>query len=59
MEGLCATCKNMRQIVSDRGSVFLLCKLSAVDPNYPKYPRLPVLVCAGYEHKPDGSPAAT
>jgi hypothetical protein len=48
--GLCATCIHMRRIVSDRGSVFYLCELSKTDPTFPKYPRLPVLECAGFEH---------
>jgi hypothetical protein len=39
----------MRQIQSDRGSIFYLCERSATDASYPKYPRLPVLQCAGYE----------
>jgi len=39
----------MRRIVSDRGSVFYLCELSKVDPRYPKYPRLPVFTCKGYQ----------
>ena len=39
----------MRRIESDRGSIFYLCELSKVDPRFPKYPRLPVLSCAGYE----------
>lgn len=47
--GLCATCANMRRIVSDRGSVFYLCELSKVDPRFAKYPRLPVRECGGYE----------
>jgi hypothetical protein len=47
--GLCATCKFMRQIESDRGSVFYLCERSATDASFPKYPRLPVLQCRGYE----------
>jgi mannose-6-phosphate isomerase-like protein (cupin superfamily) len=47
--GLCATCAHVRIIRSDRGSLFHLCTLSAGDPRYPKYPRLPVLSCAGYE----------
>jgi hypothetical protein len=34
---------------NDRGSVFLLCLLSRTDARYPKYPRLPVLRCEGYE----------
>ncbi len=47
--GLCEHCRWMRKIKSDRGSVFYLCERSATDPNFPKYPRLPVLRCAGYE----------
>ena len=47
--GLCASCKHMRRIESDRGSVFYLCQLSKVDPRFPKYPRLPVLSCIVYE----------
>ena len=46
--GLCATCEHSRRIVSGKGSVFRLCRLSATDPRYAKYPRLPVMVCAGY-----------
>jgi hypothetical protein len=52
--GLCAGCRHSRPIESDRGSVFLRCELSLTDPRFPKYPRLPVLVCAGYEPKPSG-----
>jgi len=46
--GLCASCKNVRRIISDRGSRFFLCELSKTDPRFPKYPRLPVLSCSGY-----------
>jgi len=46
--GLCAMCAHVGVIRSDRGSVFYLCKLSAGDARFPKYPRLPVLSCAGY-----------
>jgi len=49
--GLCANCKWARGVVSDRGSVFLLCELSFSDPNFRKYPRLPVRSCSGYQHK--------
>jgi hypothetical protein len=52
--GLCATCVNVRRIISDRGSAFYLCELSKTDPSFPKYPRLPVLTCTGYE-RPDNS----
>jgi hypothetical protein len=48
--GLCTSCKHVRRISSELGSVFFLCRLSAVDPRFAKYPRLPVLSCSGYEN---------
>ena len=50
--GLCADCCHMRIITSDRGSQFYLCTRSATDSSFPKYPRLPVLQCRGYEKNP-------
>ena len=50
--GLCASCLYARHIESAKGSQFLLCELSQSDPAFPKYPRLPVLVCPGYSTKP-------
>jgi hypothetical protein len=47
--GLCATCQFMRRMASDKGSVFYLCERSKTDPSFPKYPRLPILQCRGYE----------
>ena len=47
--GLCATCAWARQVVSSRDAVFWRCARSEVDPRFPKYPRLPVLACAGWE----------
>jgi hypothetical protein len=35
-------------MTSDRGSTFLMCKLSFADARFAKYPQLPVLVCDGY-----------
>jgi hypothetical protein len=46
--GLCANCAYARRVESARGSVFYLCELSASNPQFPKYPRLPVLECFGY-----------
>jgi hypothetical protein len=46
--GLCADCVNAQKIRSDRGTKFILCRLSTTDPNYPKYPRLPIINCPGY-----------
>jgi hypothetical protein len=49
--GLCACCHFMRQMKSDRGAIFIRCELSATDASFPKYPRLPVLQCAGYRQR--------
>ncbi len=49
--GLCESCKNVEVTANRRGSRFYLCKLSAHDARFPKYPRLPVLACEGYERK--------
>ena len=46
--GLCSTCVHQKLIGNTRGSTFSLCERSKTDPAYPKYPRLPVLRCAGY-----------
>jgi hypothetical protein len=47
-EGLCPGCANVQVITSDRGSRFYLCRLSAVDERFPKYPMQPVVACSGY-----------
>jgi hypothetical protein len=49
--GLCADCLHARRVESARGSVFFLCRRSADDPSFPKYPRLPVIACPGYEQR--------
>jgi len=46
--GLCARCANVKIVETPRGSRFYLCRLSATDPRFPKYPRLPVLTCTGF-----------
>lgn len=52
MAGLCGTCVHAKGIESAKGSVFLLCRLSSVDPRFPRYPSLPVLQCSGYSATP-------
>jgi hypothetical protein len=54
--GLCASCRHARCIESDRGSIFVLCGYAAVDPRFPKYPRLPMLACTAYAPASDGAP---
>ena len=49
--GLCSNCQHSREIESDRGSIFIMCKLSFEDSHFAKYPRLPVLNCSGYRAK--------
>lgn len=46
--GLCESCRNVKVVETRTGSRFFLCRLSEVDPRFPKYPRIPVLRCAGY-----------
>ena len=55
--GLCDSCVHQRLVRSGRGSVFSLCRLAASDPRFPKYPRVPVLECAGFEERGDEAPA--
>jgi hypothetical protein len=55
--GLCDTCTHQQVVRNTRGSVFSLCLRSRTDPAYPKYPRVPVLSCAGHEpraHRGEG-----
>ena len=46
--GLCERCVHARRVTSSRASVFYMCRLSATDPTFAKYPRLPVLHCSGF-----------
>ena len=47
MPSLCETCENVRAVSTAR-SRFLLCRLSATNAAYPKYPPQPVVRCDGY-----------
>lgn len=47
--GLCDECRHQRLVPNSRGSVFSLCERSREDPAYPRYPRIPVLSCPGFE----------
>jgi hypothetical protein len=47
--GLCASCVAAQRVESSRGSVFWLCGRAATDDRFPRYPRLPVITCIGYE----------
>jgi hypothetical protein len=47
--GLCDSCRHQRIVRNTRGSVFSLCERSRTDPAFPRYPRMPVVACAGHE----------
>jgi hypothetical protein len=49
--GLCDTCKHQKLVKSGRGSVFSMCLLHKTDDRFPKYPRIPVERCSGYEKR--------
>lgn len=55
--GLCATCRHLRLLASPR-SVFVRCALAEEDPDFPRYPTLPVLECAGWRRAEPEPPAA-
>jgi hypothetical protein len=38
----------MREVITPKGSRFLLCQLSRTDATFPKYPPQPVVRCNGY-----------
>lgn len=47
--GLCADCRYARRLANRRGSVFLLCARAATEPEFLRYPPLPVLRCRGHQ----------
>ena len=49
--GLCGRCAWARRVTSAKGSAFLRCGRSDDDPQYPRYPALPVARCAGFEQR--------
>jgi hypothetical protein len=49
--GLCPSCEHVRVVRSGRSSEFLMCARSRDDARFPKYPRLPVLRCIGYDQR--------
>lgn len=46
--GLCRDCRHSREVPAER-TTYWLCRRSATDPSFPKYPRLPVERCRGFE----------
>ena len=55
--GLCGSCAHQRLIRNTRGSEFSMCDRARSDPDYPRYPRHPVLTCAGHEERAEDESA--
>ena len=51
--GLCVPCIYHATAANNRGAEFHLCELGVRDSTFPKYPRLPVLSCKGYQSTKD------
>ncbi|MND01242.1 hypothetical protein D3C83_201640 [compost metagenome] len=49
--GLCDSCAHQKLVPNTRGSVFSLCLRSRTDARFPRYPRVPVAACPGYERR--------
>jgi hypothetical protein len=50
--GLCDSCRHQQLVRNTRGSVFSLCRRSRTEPDlFPRYPRLPVTACDGYQQR--------
>ncbi|MDQ3608851.1 MAG: hypothetical protein M3459_08120 [Actinomycetota bacterium] len=54
--GLCDTCVHQQVVRTTRGSSFSLCRRSREESAYPRYPRVPVEHCPGYEQSDAASP---
>jgi hypothetical protein len=57
--GLCDTCAHQKLIENTRGSAFSMCRLGLNDPDWPKYPRMPVLECPRYRVRSTARRAST
>ena len=55
--GLCDACRHQKLIGNTRGSTFSMCERSKTDDRFPKYPRLPVGECPGFERREAAPPA--
>ena len=54
--GLCSDCQHCRIVKTER-SAFYMCRLALTNPEYRKYPPLPVLRCTGYAPPAPGAAA--
>lgn len=50
--GLCRDCRHAREVPAERAT-YWLCKRSADDPTFARYPRLPIRACRGFGWQED------
>lgn len=55
--GQCAGCAHAKLNETRKDTAYLRCLRAAWDPALPRYPRLPVTGCPGFEAAPGGPPA--
>jgi hypothetical protein len=48
---LCEICIHTKEVISGKGSRFLLCRKSGTDRRFEKYPPQPVVKCGGFQTK--------
>ena len=53
--GLCGGCRHVRLIATNKGTTYYLCGRALTDSRFPKYPRLPVVNCVGFEQKKEAA----
>jgi hypothetical protein len=56
--GICGACAHQRLIRNGRGSTFSMCGRSRTDDRFPRYPRMPVGSCPGFERRADDAHVA-
>ncbi len=49
VRSICESCSNKRDVVSGKGSRFLLCERALIDAKFSKYPPQPLVSCVGFE----------
>jgi hypothetical protein len=51
--GICNVCRHQQVVRTTRGSAFSLCRRARDEPErFPRYPRIPVTGCPGFEVHP-------
>lgn len=55
--GLCSVCRHVKRVETGSGRVYYLCRLSATDERFNKYPQLPMRSCPGFEESGGRDPS--